>query len=386
MRHPNPYRPGFNQAPEVMAGREGVLSDVREALEVASYDGRTPRPIVLVGSRGVGKTVTLGEIVDLAGREFSWPGVHVEVKSGEIIGDLVARLVEVTILLEGGVPSGKKGRARVRVVGGKVSAAGFGLGGEVQLERPEVGGDPGEQLQSALSAAMDAAVRAEAGLVVTLDEVHTADAAEFGILAACLQEQVPADWPLVVAMAGLPSLRTNRGKRRLPTYLERAEWHELGPLSDADAERALGEPARLAGRPMTAAAVEVLMETCGGYPYAIQVAGHFAWRASHQAGTITVEHARAALPRIAADLDQLIAGRWADASERERGYLVAVADVARDRAPTGGLVAARLGQPTPKVSYLRERLVKKGTLYVDGAGVLHFITPGMGEWIRHHTT
>ena len=62
MRQPNPYRPGFNQAPDVLVGRDEVLAAAREALDVAALDGRTPRPLVLVGSRGVGKTVLLGQI------------------------------------------------------------------------------------------------------------------------------------------------------------------------------------------------------------------------------------------------------------------------------------------------------------------------------------
>ena len=65
-RQPNPYRPGFNQSPGVLAGRDEALTAVREALEVAALDGRTPRPLVLVGTRGVGKTVLLGEIAAIA--------------------------------------------------------------------------------------------------------------------------------------------------------------------------------------------------------------------------------------------------------------------------------------------------------------------------------
>ena len=111
------------------------------------------------------------------------------------------------------------------------------------------------------------------------------------------------------------------------------------------------------------------------------MAGHYAWRASSGAETITLDHARRARPRTEGDLEQLFTSRWEDASDRERGYLRAVAEVARTRTPTGGSVAEHLGVSTPAVSYLRERLIKKGTLWAGADGALHFITPGMGEWL-----
>ncbi|MGN6782411.1 MAG: hypothetical protein ACTHJH_12990, partial [Marmoricola sp.] len=144
-------------------------------------------------------------------------------------------------------------------------------------------------------------------------------------------------------------------------------------------------PAASAGRPMRGEAAELLLRVAGGYPYALQVAGHFAWRASSGAAAITAAHAEAAVPRVEADLAQLFRSRWDDASNREREYLVALARLLGDggtQVVRGGDVAAALDRPTTKVSYLRDRLVKKGTLYADGAGGLHFIAPGMGEWLR----
>ena len=380
-RQPNPFHPGFNQPPVVLAGRDGLLEDVTEALEIAAHDQRTPRPIVLVGPRGVGKTVTLVEVAELAGRQLSWPTVHVEVKPGNFLRDLTTRLTKATQLLEGEAPMSAKPRRRPRVTGGKITAGAFGVGGELNLEASTESMTPSEQLDVTLRHAMEIAVVCDAGIVLTLDELHTADPADLGVLAAILQEHVPDDWPLVVVVAGLPSLRTSRGKRKLPTYLERAEWHDLGPLGPVDAERALTGPADQAGRPMTPRATAELLSLCGGYPYAIQVAGHYAWRASSGSDAITLAHARQARPRIEGDLGQLFTSRWEDASERERTYLLAVAEVARTRTPTGGAVAQHLGLTTPQVSYLRERLIKKGTLYAGADGALHFITPGLGEWL-----
>lgn len=127
-------------------------------------------------------------------------------------------------------------------------------------------------------------------------------------------------------------------------------------------------------------AAQILAEASGGYPYAIQVLGHYAWRASHGHERIEPDHARAALPDAERDLSAgLYASRWNDASPKERGYLAALA-----RLPDGaggGHVARELGEPTSKVSYLRDRLIKKGTLFPE-RGALRFLVPGMARWIR----
>lgn len=380
-RPENPYRPGFNQPPVVFAGRSDVLDGAAEAMEIAAYDGRTPRPLILLGPRGVGKTVTLGEIAELAAERHAWPTVHVEAMvRGQLLPALTARLREAGRRLEGEEPSAS--RRRVRVTGGKVEARAFGVGGEVQLE---AAGDAAREddVGEALAATMRAAVARGAGLVLTIDEVQNAEPEELGVLFGVLQEHVPDGWPLVLALAALPSLRETRGKRRLPTYLERAEWHDLDTLPPDEARVALAGPAEQAGRPMTPEAVALLLDHAGGYPYAIQVAGHFAWRASHGSRSITVEHARSAVPRIEADLAHLFKARWDDASPREQDYLRAMAAVdGRGEIPKGGAVAAELGAPVTSVSYLRARLLRKGTIYREAGGALHFITPGMGAWIR----
>lgn len=392
-REPNPYRPGFNQTPVVFAGRGDILDGAAEALEVAAHDGRTPRPIVLLGPRGVGKTVTLGEIADLAAERYAWPTVHVEATAGGgLIRDLATRLAQAGRALEG--QAAEPRRRRARVTGGTLEARAFGVGGELRWDSvPELeeGPDLARGLGAVLADTMAAAAGRGAGVVLTLDELQSARNDEVHMLAGVLQETVPLGWPLVTAIAALPSLRAGRGRHGLPTYLERAEWHDLDTLGRDDALRALTGPARQSGRPMTRAAADRLVRFVGGYPYALQVAGHYAWRASTGSRSITTEHARRALPRIEADLEHLFRGRWDDASPREREYLAALAEVSRGLpdgapAPGGGEVARTLGVPTTKVSYLRDRLLKKGTIYRDQAAGLHFITPGMTEWVHDRAT
>lgn len=380
-RQENPYRPGFNQPPLVFAGRADVLDGAAEALEIAAYDGRTPRPLILLGPRGVGKTVTLGEIAELAAERHQWPSVHVEAKvSGPFMTDLIAGLRGAGRLLAGDDPDRR--RSRIRVTGGKVEAFAFGVGGELQFDK-EPRDEQEPHLGATLAETMRIAAERSAGLMLTIDELQNAEPGDVSLLFGVIQEHVPNGWPLVLALAALPTLRESRGRRRLPTYLERAEWHDLDTLPPDEARQALVGPAQQAGRPMSPDAADVLLGHAGGYPYAIQVAGHFAWRASHGSRAIGVDHARSAGPKIEKDLAQLFRSRWDDASPREQEYLRAMAAVAgRGDVPRGGLVAAELGEPVTSVSYLRARLLRKGTIYRVAGGAMHFITPGMGEWIR----
>lgn len=380
----NPYRPGFNQPPVVMAGRESVLDAAQEALDAAALDGITPRPVVLVGSRGVGKTVLLGEIADRGGRAHGWPHVHVEVRPDQQSTPLlVARLIELGHLVEE-TPRRRSGRFRLDET--KLGARVLGIGAEATFRRTEPNPlAPQVALDATMRQTMGILIARQTGMVLTMDELQLARRGELAEVAAIMQEHVPQGWPLVVAVAGLPTMRS---PRRTVTYFERGDWHDVGLLDRNDTLAALTGPAEEAGRPFDPRAARLLAEASGGYPYAIQVYGHHVWRTSAGSNRITPAHAREAAPRAAADLERsLFTSRWEDASPREREYLRALAELTEapgPGSPTGGDVARRLGVVSTRASYLRDRLLKKGTISTEGPG-LRFTVPGMATYIlRRH--
>ncbi len=378
MRVANPFTPGFNQAPAVLAGRSDVIAAMEEAFKVAALDGRTPRPILLTGSRGVGKTVLLEEARRIAAQQHSWVHASVEVPPGRAFTpSLVARLEGAKRAYEQAPDD--QGGWRVGKATFKASVA--GAGGEAELTRRAsgAGSEQKEELAAAFETAMAAAETVTAGLLVTVDEVHLATKDELATLAALLQGAVTSRWPLVTVLAGLPSMQD---PRRMVTYLERGEWHTLGLLSEDDTRQAIAEPARNAGRPMDLDAADLLTTSSGGYPYAIQVLGHHTWRASHGADRITLAHARSGDQAAQRDMaDGLYSTRWKDASDREQNYLAALARLLTAGAqPVGADVARELGQAPEAVTYLRARLLRKGTIYTDGR-VLRFEVPGMARWI-----
>lgn len=376
-RVPNPFRPGFNQAPAALAGRDDVIAGVEEALAVAAMDGRTPRPVVLTGGRGVGKTVLLGAVADLAASQYGWLTVPIEVRSKTPFRpQLVERLGAAAALYRQTSPE-----RRTTITAATLRASVLGIGGEVEINRRDrTTSDPTMPLDAALADACAAAVERDAGLVITIDELQLASRTELGDLAASLQQHVSDHWPLVVVLAGLPSIRSSQ---RGVTYLERAEWHLLGLLDLTATRFALQEPAREAGRPMSDEAAQVLADASGGYPYAIQLMGHHAWRASTGANGIGTTHAAPAVAAAQAELSTgLYASRWQDASDGEQDYLRHLAELAGAHTRvTGGMVAAAMNNTSKAMSTVRSRLIQKGLLYSEGESIRYSI-PGMADWVR----
>ena len=77
----------------------------------------------------------------------------------------------------------------------------------------------------------------------------------------------------------------------------------------------------------------------------------------------------------------LYTSRWHGASPKEQEYLAALAQLLRTQRSAGGADVARaLGRTTQQVSYLRDRLIRKGTIFAE-AGTLVFAVPGMADWV-----
>ncbi len=243
--------------------------------------------------------------------------------------------------------------------------------------------EPALRARRAMVTLMAEAAERSSGVVLTLDEAHSAHRDDIGAMGAMVQEATRQRWPLVVAIAGLPTLRANR----LPSYFERADWHEIGALTPPAAEHASGGPAAAAGRPYEDGAAQRLASVTGGYPYAVQVFGHAAWRVSQGEQVISANAVGLAIPAATAQLERnLFAQRWEQASPRERQYLSALASqVAEGGDATGAAVARRLGTTTRLVGKYRERLIAKGTLVPEGER-LSFLVPGLGHNVLRRAT
>jgi hypothetical protein len=336
-----PFRPGYSLAPAVLAGRDDVLFEADEAIAEVALDRRATRGQLLVGARGVGKTVLLSEIAARAGERYGFPRLRVQAdSSSSLIPELEYRVTALAQLIAE-APGG-----RLRPSETILRAGVAGVGAEVHLTREPAPDVPGKlRLETAIAALVEELRARDSGLVVTIDEAQLAHRDELEQLGSVLQHGSEQEWLLLTLIAGLPSLR-HAGQ--LGTFFERAQWFELGLLDDDAALQALVEPAAAAGRPFDPDAASYTAGQTGGYPYAIQLYGQQAWRAADGQPRITLTAATAGGARAQVELERsLYAQRWKQAPRREQEYLLAVAHAIRETGrATGTDVARHLGLST----------------------------------------
>jgi hypothetical protein len=377
-RVPCPFRPGYSLAPALLAGRDDVLFEADEAIAEVALDRRATRGRLLVGVRGVGKTVLLSEIATRAGERYGFPRLRVQAdSSGSLIPELEYRANALGHLIAQ-APSG-----RLRSSEAILRAGVAGVGAEVHLTREPAPEMPDKlRLETAIDKLVEELRGRDSGLVITIDEAQLARRAELEQLGSVLQHGSEQEWPLLTVIAALPSLRD---AERLGTFFERAQWFELGLLDDDAAIEGLAEPAAAAGRPFDPDAARYTAAQTGGYPYAIQLYGQQAWRAADGQPRITLAAATNGAARARVELERsLYAQRWKQAPRREQEYLLAVARAIRETGrATGAEVARRLGVQTRAVSSYRARLLERGTLVAEGDGLL-FAIPGMGDYVLAH--
>jgi len=170
-------------------------------------------------------------------------------------------------------------------------------------------------------------------------------------------------------LAGRPARRRPAPLRTggLKSSFERADWFDIGPLSPPATLTALAEPAVRAGRPYEAGAAEHLAAHTGGYPYAVQLYGHAAWRRSQGQPVISAGAVDLAVRLPVLSSSATFTASAGSARLQRTPVLVALAEtIAAGGDPTGAAVAERLGVTAKDLSMIRERLIDKGTLVAAG--------------------
>ena len=381
----NPYTPNAGARPPLLAGRTGEL-DAFDLLLGRLRRGYTAQSMIVIGLRGVGKTVLLGEFLNKA-RESGWTTVDAEITKHEDFGQRMAMLSRRALLQVAPKARWKERGSRAAQIlrsfqltvnpEGELSAT---LGDVDPLEGMADSGSLAEDLTDVLVSIGEAAQEQESGVVFLFDEVHFLRLPELEALIAALHKTVQRSLPVTFVGAGLPQLPELAGEAK--SYAERLfRFPMVGSLPEPEALKAIVDPAAEGGVAYETGAAEAIVAYTEGYPYFLQEYGSIVWDLGN-AGEITLSDVEEAQDLVEAKLDgSFFKVRAERTTDLELQYLRAMAELgpepqlARD-------VAKLLKRTSEQLGPTRARLIDKGLLFTPGFGLAAFTVPQFDRYMR----
>lgn len=381
----NPFSPGAGTPPPALVGRQPILDQARISL-ARIKDGRSEKSMLLVGLRGVGKTVLLRSIADEA-TKLDCQEIFIETPEGENLSTLlIPPLREILLKLDHmeGLNSSVKRALRVfrSFIGAiKIGNEMFNINIDVD---PEIGvADSGNiqmDLPTLFIAVAQAAAARKTAIVLIIDEMQYLSEKEFAALITAIHLIGQKKLPFILIGAGLPQLVGLAGKAK--SYAERLfSYPNIGRLSDEDAKEALCNPVQEQGVEYQPEAIEEIIRLTQGYPYFLQEWGYETWNFSEKS-PISLDDIKNINHRVMTKLDQnFFRVRFDRLTPNEKRYLRAMAEFSEGQCRSSDItnllkIKVQTGAP------IRSSLIEKGMIYSPSYGDTAFTVPLFGEFMR----
>ncbi len=381
----NPYAPGAGSPPPELAGREELRERVRIALQRVRL-GRAAKSVLIVGLRGVGKTVLLDRMrADAESNSINT--LWVEAPEDRSLPAILAPQLRIA-LLRLSLNERAKDFAR-RALGG---LAGFSKALKVKYQDIEVGldfdpepgladnGDLEQDLQALFEAAGLAAREGETALALFVDELQYVEEEELAALITAMHRTSQRRLPVVLVGAGLPQLRGRMGNAR--SYAERLfDFPEIGPLTDGEARIAIAKPANDEGVDVDDDALSRIVSETHGYPYFLQEWGKHSWETADES-PITIKDVETASEIAIAALDEsFFRVRFDRLTPLEKRYLRAMAELGPGPHRSGE-IATLLKREVTSLAPTRSNLISKGMVWSPSHGDTAFTVPLFDQFMN----
>lgn len=379
----NPFAPGAGSPPPELAGRKEILELARTAVLRTDQEKPT-QSIILVGLRGVGKTVLLNRIAEIAEKE-NFYAISIEAHEGKSLPELLVpglrSVLHKLSLIENAADTARRG---IRVL------KGFLAGMSIKIQEIEVGvdaesgtadtGDIEADLPELMLVVAMAAKSAKRRVIILIDELQYLSEKEFSALIMSVHKINQKNLPLLVVGAGLPQIHGLAGASK--SYAERLfKYPPVGELEEADAVAAIANPAKNEGVNFTKKAVKRILLVTQRYPYFLQQWAYEAWNVASKA-SISDGDVEKATDAAIAELDQsFFKVRFDRCTPSEKKYMRALAELGSGTKRSGD-IAELLGVKSTSVAPTRSALIKKGMIYSPSHGDTAFTVPLFDDYMR----
>lgn len=382
-RRNNPYAPGAGLQPPELAGRDKLIETATIDMERA-LAGRPTKGMMLLGLRGVGKTVLLNRLLGIA-NDHGFQTAKIEAPEGGVLPDLLApELRQILYALDLKAGAGHKLRQAVTVLRSFAAAFKVTVGElEFGIEPARGLADTGrlqQDLPDLLIAVAEAAAERKIAIGLFIDEVQYLSPDELAAVVVACHEIAQRNLPLLFIGAGLPQIAALAGNAK--SYAERLfNFPQVDQLPPAAARDALVKPADGEGAAFEPAAVDEILKATEGYPYFIQEWGSQVWDAA-PASPIRLQDVIDATPGVIAHLDaNFFRVRFDRLTVLQQKYLRAMAELGPGPHKTGE-IATTLGVEANSVAPVRQQLIDKGMIWSQRHGETAFTVPMFDAFMR----
>lgn len=376
----NPYNPGAGVPPRELAGRDELIESARVAV-IRAKDGRPAKSSIMLGLRGVGKTVLLNAFEAIA-EDNGCQTALLEIDPDKPLAQQLAPQLQHILhrldrLKKAGADLQKAfGSLRAFAAMFKATVADI----DFSLAGPAATGDLSIDLTELFVAIADSAKKRDTAVVLLIDEIQYVQKGDLSALIMALHKISQRQLPLLLFGAGLPQLAKLAGDAK--SYAERLfDYPPIGPLTRDGAKLALAGPAEREGVKYSSDALDYVIEQTGGYPFFLQVWGSHCWETAAKS-PITLADAKKASVAATAALDEgIFKVRLARLTERQRSYARAMAEFGPEPVNSSD-VANALGLTLSQAAPIRDELIKKGMAYSPERGLIGFTVPKFDDYMR----
>jgi len=378
----NPFAPGAGTPPPALVGRDEIVA----AAEIALHRIRRGRPEksqMLLGLRGVGKTVLLNHIGKLA-ETIGYHVIKLEAPEGQRLAQFLAPALKATLIRLNRVEKAKDYASRaLGALQGFASVCKVSIG-EVRLEVTDPhtadSGNLEIDLPELLTALGKAAKAADSSVAILVDEVQYLSEEDFRALIVSLHRLAQEGLPVVLFGAGLPQVAGLAGDAK--SYAERLfDYPEIGPLDEESAKEAITKPVIEEGAEITKKALSTIVEGTKGYPYFLQEWGKHAWRVAKSSPINEADVNQAVSEAVEALDKNFFRVRFDRLTPREQEYLRGMAELGPGPHRSGE-IAKLMRRKVESLGPLRSGLVKKGMIWSPSHGDTAFTVPLFDEFMK----
>lgn len=391
---PNPFRPGAGHQPPFLAGRDDETNEFKNLLQqdVILHN------LILSGLRGIGKTVLLDSFKPIAQQSgWLWAGTDCSEAYSNDEDTMVIRLITDIALITSSIKVGSKPEIGFHGLGDtKDTYLNFDFLVKYYAASPGLAADKLKSLLTFVWTCLEPLnVR---GVVFAYDEAQTlSDHSKekqypLSLLLDVFQYIQKRNIPFMLILTGLPTLLVKLVETR--TYSERLfRVRILDRLSTEESKAAITVPISKSQHPLrfSDSAVDLIIEQSGGYPYFIQFICREAYDILEQQLT---KGAALSLPMdaILQKLDNdFFAGRWAQATDRERELLNIIAKLGSNEFSISQILEEAKHHSDIKsfsssqINQMLNRLIDVSLIYKNRRGSYSFAVPLLDRYIMRNS-